>query len=83
MTEPVEKHLKDYKRPDFNVETVELHVDICETETHVTATLGVAKSPEAAEGAPFFWMERSWSCSKSRWTDALSLKWITPLKGRC
>jgi len=54
MTEPVEKHLKDYKRPDFNVETVELHVDICETETHVTATLGVAKSPEAAEGAPFF-----------------------------
>ena len=53
MTEPVETHLKDYKRPDFNVETVELHVDIYETETFVTAGLGVRKSPEAAHGASF------------------------------
>jgi aminopeptidase N len=53
MTEPVVKHLKDYKRPDFNVETVELHVDIFETETFVAATLGVKKSPGAAGDAPF------------------------------
>ncbi len=53
MNEPVEKHLKDYKRPDFNVETVDLHVDIFETETFVIATLGVKRAPEAAADAPF------------------------------
>jgi len=53
MIQPVETHLKDYKRPDFRVETVDLHVNICETETVVIATLGVTKSPDAAEGAAF------------------------------
>ncbi|WP_300669663.1 aminopeptidase N [Desulfoluna sp.] len=53
MTEPVETRLKDYKRPDFSVETVDLHVDIFETETLVSTTLTVHKSPAAVKGAPF------------------------------
>lgn len=53
MTEPVMKYLRDYSRPDFCVESVDLHIDIFDAETIVTATFGVIKSPDAAVDAPF------------------------------
>lgn len=40
-------HLKDYKVPPFLIDTTDLHVDINEDETLVTATLSLRRNPDA------------------------------------
>ncbi len=47
--QPKAIELKDYKVPPYLIETTQLHVDIDEDVTHVTATLKFKKNPESTE----------------------------------
>ncbi len=49
---PTTVHLKDYRAPDYLVERVELHFELLDAGTTVTARLDVRRNPlHAAEGA--------------------------------
>ncbi len=45
--QPQAIHLKDYKVPPFLIETTDLHVELNEDETFVTATLRFTRNPDA------------------------------------
>ena len=49
---PIRVHRKDYSRPDFLVDSVDLEFELGEEETLVRATLGVRRESGAAADAP-------------------------------
>ncbi|WP_084462844.1 aminopeptidase N [Oceanibaculum pacificum] len=51
-TEPTVIRRADYTPPDYRVDRIDLHVDIRDGETIVTATLAVVGNPDRAANAP-------------------------------
>ena len=47
---PAVKHLKDYKKPDYKIESVHLDFDLGEETTHVASTLKVKSDYDASTG---------------------------------
>ena len=47
---PAVKHLKDYKKPDYKIESVHLDFDLGEETTHVASTLKVESDYDASTG---------------------------------
>ena len=47
---PKVKHLKDYKKPDYKIESVNLDFDLGEETTHVASTLKVKSDYDASTG---------------------------------
>ncbi len=49
METPTVKHLKDYKPPAYWVDSIDLHFDLNETETLVSAQMHMRRNPETAD----------------------------------
>lgn len=51
-TAPKTIHLKDYKKPDYFIEKIDLYFNIHDDKTLVTATTQVKKNPDVKNGTP-------------------------------